>query len=115
MCKRTGAAALWAAAFLAAVPAGSGTAAQAAEAPPGALSCSGCHPPNTSVDTPVSPLVGFYGSSIAMAMKAFRGRRPATVMGRIARGFSDEEIKAIEAWYVAQPAVTDAGSPPHRP
>jgi cytochrome subunit of sulfide dehydrogenase len=37
-------------------------------------------------------------------MQAFRsGARPATVMGRIAKGFSDDEVKAIAAWYGAQP------------
>jgi cytochrome c553 len=31
-------------------------------------------------------------------MKAFRsGQRPATVMDRIAKGFSDDEIRAIAA------------------
>jgi sulfide dehydrogenase cytochrome subunit len=36
-------------------------------------------------------------------MKAFRnGRRPATVMDRIAKGFSDDEIAVIAAWYATQ-------------
>jgi cytochrome c553 len=36
-------------------------------------------------------------------MAAFRaGQRPAAVMDRIARGFTDDEIKAIAAWYGAQ-------------
>ena len=37
------------------------------------------------------------------AMLAFRsGQRPATVMDRIAKGFTDDEIKAIADWYGAQ-------------
>ena len=37
------------------------------------------------------------------AMQAYRGgQRPATVMDRIAKGFSDDEIKAIAAWFVMQ-------------
>ena len=37
------------------------------------------------------------------AMQAYRsGQRPATVMDRIAKGFSDDEIKAIAAWYGTQ-------------
>jgi len=37
------------------------------------------------------------------AMQAYRGgQRPATVMDRIAKGFSDDEIKAIAAWFSAQ-------------
>ena len=36
-------------------------------------------------------------------MRTFRtGQRPATVMDRIAKGFSDDEIAAIAAWYAAQ-------------
>ncbi len=75
-----------------------GTAA-AAEPPPGATSCSGCHPPTASAETKVLPLRGQNPADIVAAMRAFRsGERPSTVMGRIAKGFSDEEIQAIAAW-----------------
>jgi cytochrome c553 len=71
--------------------------------PPGASSCSGCHPANKSVDTPVPRLVGRSPAEIEAAMRAFRtGQKPASVMDRIAKGFSDDEIKAIAAWYGAQ-------------
>jgi cytochrome c553 len=30
------------------------------------------------------------------------GKRPGTIMDRIAKGFSDEEIRAIAAWYAGQ-------------
>jgi len=76
----------------------------AAEAPPGAASCSGCHPVKSGVDTTVPRLVGLDATAMAAALQAFRaGRRPATVMDRIAKGFSDDEIKAIAAWFSAQP------------
>jgi cytochrome c553 len=78
-------------------------AARAADAPPGAASCSGCHPAQTTVDTPVARLAGQDPAAIVAAMAAFRsGQRPATVMDRIAKGFSDDEVKAIAAWYGAQ-------------
>ena len=78
--------------------------AAAAEAPPGASSCSGCHPPSASAETKVPPLRGQNPAAIAAAMQAFRsGERPATVMGRIAKGFSDDEIRAIAAWVAEQP------------
>jgi cytochrome c553 len=36
-------------------------------------------------------------------MEAFRsGQKEATVMDRIAKGFTIEEIHAIAAWYAAQ-------------
>jgi cytochrome c553 len=40
---------------------------------------------------------------IVVAIQAFRaGERPATVMDRIAKGFSDDEVQAIAAWLAAQ-------------
>jgi len=79
------------------------TLAWAAEAPPGAASCSGCHPAHANADTPVPRLAGHDADAIIGAMRAFRGgQRPATVMDRIAKGFSDEEIKAIAAWFSMQ-------------
>ena len=75
----------------------------AAEAPAGVTSCSGCHPATAGVDTPVPRLAGTDVAAMVAAMQAFRsGQRPATVMDRIAKGFSDDEIKAIAAWYGAQ-------------
>jgi len=75
----------------------------AADAPPGASSCSGCHAASAAVQTPVPRLVGRPAVEIVTAMEAFRlGQRPATVMDRIAKGFSESEIAAIAAWYAAQ-------------
>jgi len=78
-------------------------AAAAADAPPGASSCSGCHPLSRTVETPAGRLIGHSAAEIVMAMQAFRsGERPSTIMDRIAKGFSDAEIKAIADWYGAQ-------------
>ncbi len=77
--------------------------AAAAEFPPGASSCSGCHPTSAAVQTPVARLVGRSAAEIVTALQAFRaGQIPATVMDRIAKGFSEAEIAAIAAWYAAQ-------------
>ena len=79
--------------------------ATAAEAPPGASSCTGCHAASASVETPVPPLAGLPALRIAEEMRAFRaGTRPGTIMPRLAKGFSDDEIAALAAWYAAQPA-----------
>jgi cytochrome subunit of sulfide dehydrogenase len=81
---------------------GIATAGAAAE-PPGASSCSGCHPPSASAQTKVPPLRGQNPAEIIAAMQAFRsGERASTVMGRIAKGFSDDEIRAIAAWVAEQ-------------
>ena len=71
----------------------------AAEVPPGGSSCSGCHPASAKEETPVPSIRGREPAEIVTAMQAFRsGERPSTVMGRIAKGFSDDEIRAIAAW-----------------
>ena len=82
---------------------GHASAAGPADAPPGALSCSGCHPAARAAQTTVPRLVGRNPADIVAAMQAFKsGQPPATVMDRIAKGFSDDEVKAIAAWYGAQ-------------
>jgi cytochrome c553 len=74
-----------------------------AEPPAGAVSCSGCHPASTRVASPVPRLAGLDRALIARAMQDFRsGQRPATVMDRIAKGFTDDEIQALAAWFAAQ-------------
>jgi len=75
----------------------------AADAPPGASSCSGCHATSRSAGTSVPLLIGRSQAEIVNAMEAFRtGQRPATIMDRVAKGFTEDEVKAIAAWYAAQ-------------
>ncbi|MBV9826112.1 MAG: c-type cytochrome [Alphaproteobacteria bacterium] len=78
------------------------TMAEGASLPPaGASACSGCHAANTA-GTLVPSLLGRNPVDIEAAMRDFRnGSRPATVMDRIAKGFTDDEVKAIAAWYGA--------------
>jgi len=74
-----------------------------AEPPDGAAACSGCHPSSTRVTSPVPRLAGRDSAAIVKAMQDFRsGTRAGTVMDRIAKGFTDEEIQAIAAWYATQ-------------
>jgi cytochrome subunit of sulfide dehydrogenase len=74
-----------------------------AEPPAGAASCSGCHPNSSRVTSPVPRLLGLERAAIVRALQEFRsGQRTATVMDRIAKGFTDEEVQAIAAWYASQ-------------
>ena len=74
-----------------------------AEPPAGAASCSGCHPTSARVTSPVPRLTGLDRAAIVKAFQEFRsGKRPATVMDRISKGFTDAEIQAIAAWYATQ-------------
>jgi cytochrome subunit of sulfide dehydrogenase len=85
---------------------GSAVSAAAADAPPGASSCSGCHAASAVVQTPVPRLVGRPAVEIIAALQAFRtGEQPSTIMGRIAKGFSDDEIGAIAVWLAAEREV----------
>jgi cytochrome subunit of sulfide dehydrogenase len=71
-------------------------------APPGVAACSNCHP-RSAGDGTLPPLAGRDAAQVVAAMTAFRDdTRPATVMNRIAKGFTDDEIAAIAAWYAAQ-------------
>ena len=74
-----------------------------AQPPAGAASCTGCHPASARVSSPVPRLAGHDRAAIVKAMQDFRsGQRAGTVMDRIAKGFTDDEIQAIAAWYAAQ-------------
>jgi cytochrome c553 len=74
-----------------------------AEPPAGAAGCTGCHATSTQVQTPVPRLAGRDQTATVKALQDFRsGARPATVMDRIAKGFTDAEIQAIAAWFAGQ-------------
>lgn len=67
-------------------------------------SCAICHGTDgRPVTKDITPLAGLPKEQIVAQMHAFRdGKRPATVMHQIARGYSHAQIDAIAAWYAAQ-------------
>lgn len=76
-----------------------------AQAPLAAQGCLGCHGTAGGGVTPVPGLAGRPAAELVAAMTAFRANeRPATIMGRIARGYTDAEIAAIAAHFAALPA-----------
>jgi len=91
---------LFAATVLAALPA-------AAQDPQGrnlAAPCAICHGTDgRAVTNDVIPLAGLPREHIATQMRAFRdGKRPATVMHQIAKGYNDAQIDSLAAWFAAQ-------------
>ena len=81
-----------------------------ADAPPGAAACSGCHGPE-ALGSAIPSLDGHAAEDIVVQMQAFRsGERPATVMDRIAKGFTEEETRAIAKW-LAQPEADRNAQP----
>ena len=88
---------------IATIAASSGPELAASEPPPGAASFAGCHTSGAAAASSVSRLYGRDAGDIMTAMTGFRdGSLPATVMTRIAKGFSDDELRAIAAWLAAQ-------------
>ncbi|MFN7594343.1 MAG: c-type cytochrome [bacterium] len=61
-----------------------------------AEACFGCHGPKGQGATGGAAIAGRDKAELATALFAFRSsERPGTIMGRIARGYSDPEIAAI--------------------
>jgi cytochrome c553 len=69
-----------------------------------AAGCAICHgTEGRPVTKDVIPLAGLPRDHIATQMRAFRdGKRPATVMHQIAKGYNDAQIDALAAWFATQ-------------
>ena len=70
-----------------------------------AANCASCHGTDgrAAPGSTVASLAGRPRGEVAQAMVLFReGRKPATVMHQIARGFNDDEIDAMDAWFSRQ-------------
>ena len=75
----------------------------AADQPPGAAACTGCHAINARTNTSVPRIQGRSAADIVAAMMAFKsGSRASTVMDRIAKGFNENESQAIAVWFAGQ-------------
>jgi sulfide dehydrogenase cytochrome subunit len=72
-----------------------------------ANTCLGCHGPGGSSTGPATPTIaGMQAESFGEAMKGYKeGARPATVMDRIAKGYTEDEIKAMGEYFSKQKFV----------
>jgi cytochrome c553 len=71
-----------------------------------AANCAMCHGTQgrAVANSPVASLAGKPKDEIVQAMAQFKsGQKPATLMHQIAKGYTDEEIAAIAAYFAAQP------------
>lgn len=67
-----------------------------------ASSCAACHGPDGDSPGSIPPLQGKSAKLMELAMKEYRdGASSGTVMPRLAKGYSDEEIALIAAYYAA--------------
>lgn len=67
-------------------------------------SCAACHGTDGKSPGAIPSINGKSSQFLVSALQDFRdGKRPATVMGRHATGYSDEEIQAIAEYFSGQP------------
>ena len=61
-------------------------------------SCTGCHTTQQDSDHTIPNLDGYSADDLRTALMAFRDDENATVMNRIARGYSDADIDVIASY-----------------
>jgi cytochrome c553 len=70
-----------------------------------AANCTGCHGTNGVSAGGIPSLAGLDRDRIAGLLREFRdGKRPATVMHQHSKGYTEEQIDAVAAWFAAQKA-----------
>lgn len=68
-----------------------------------AATCANCHGTNGVSKGEVVSLAGLPAERIVASMAAFKaGSAPATVMHQIAKGYTDDQIKLVAAYFAAQ-------------
>jgi cytochrome c553 len=69
-----------------------------------AATCAACHGTNGATQGgTLPPLAGQPQQALAAALRDFKaGKRQATIMTQIAKGYTDEQIELLAAWFAAQ-------------
>jgi cytochrome c553 len=68
-----------------------------------AAGCANCHGTNGQAQPGLASLAGASKDETVQKMKEFKsGTRPATLMHQLAKGYTDEQIEAIAAYFAAQ-------------
>ncbi|MDI9332072.1 MAG: class I cytochrome c [Alphaproteobacteria bacterium] len=68
-----------------------------------AAGCANCHGTNGRAEPGMVALAGASKDDIVKKMQDYKaGRLPATLMHQLAKGYSDEQIEAIAAFFAAQ-------------
>ena len=95
---------------LAALLLGGATAPARAEAAPDALqlrswaaACFNCHGPGGHAEKGNESLAGKDAEEMFRKLMDYKGgRKPATLMHQLSKGYTDEQLKAIVGWFAAQ-------------
>jgi len=71
-----------------------------------AANCANCHGTQGVAKGAMPSLAGQRKDYIVEQMRAFRdGKRPATVMHQLAKGYTDAQIEAVGEFFARQPAA----------
>ncbi len=70
-----------------------------------AATCANCHGTNGQARGDMKPLAGLTADKIVAMVADYRnGNQPATIMHQIAKGYTEQQIQLIAAYFAAQPA-----------
>jgi cytochrome c553 len=70
-----------------------------------AATCANCHGTNGNAKGDMKPLAGLSADKIIAAVADYRsGNQPATIMHQISKGYTEEQIRLVAAYFAAQPA-----------
>ena len=68
-----------------------------------AATCAGCHNITGKALTGMPPLAGQSREALLRTLKDYKeGKRPATVMHQLAKGYTDGQLESIAAYFAAQ-------------
>lgn len=68
-----------------------------------AAGCTSCHGTNGRAQPGMPALAGTSKEETLKKLLEFKaGTRPATIMHQLSKGYSDEQLAAIAAWFAAQ-------------
>jgi len=70
-----------------------------------AATCANCHGTNGQARGDMKPLAGLSAEKIVAMLADYKsGAQPATIMHQISKGYTDEQLKMVAAFFAAQPA-----------
>ncbi|MDP2007455.1 MAG: c-type cytochrome [Rubrivivax sp.] len=68
-----------------------------------AATCANCHGTNGQAVGDMKPLAGVSASKIVAMVADYKsGNQPATIMHQIAKGYTDQQIQLVAAYFAAQ-------------
>ncbi|WEF32282.1 c-type cytochrome [Pseudoduganella chitinolytica] len=75
-----------------------------------AATCTACHGPTPVTGNALPPLTGQSREALLASLRAFKaGTRPATIMTQLAKGYTDEQLALIAAWFGQAPTAPVTG------